>query len=107
LNQLADIEAHREMMKQKAFVAYMLLTDRGIELADKAQKPAEAFIPAGIMKDSWLQMAGVPSAVVRVDHHFDFTAKFEELRKEAEETLKAVKKAQVIEPPALTEGEAA
>jgi hypothetical protein len=107
LNQIKDIEEQRELMKQKAFVGYMLLTDKAIELADAAKKPAEAAIPAGIYGDKWLQMSGQPTANIQVDHHFDFNAALNELRKEAEETLKRVKKAQIIDPAALTEGEAA
>lgn len=107
LHQIKDIDEQRELLKQKYFVASYVLSDKAIELADKAQKPAEAGIPAGIFGDKWLQLSGQPTANIRVEHHFDFNAKFEELRKEAEETLKQVKKAQVIDPLALTEGETA
>lgn len=107
LHQIKDIDEQRELLKQKYFVASYVLSDEAIALAHKAQKPAEAAIPAGIFGDKWLQLSGQPTTNIRVEHHFDFNAKFEELRKEAEETLKQVKKAQVIDPTALTEGEVA
>lgn len=105
LNEITDIEQQRALIKQKSFVLGMVLGDKALELAPHATKLGEVMVGMGIAKDTWGAMSGVPTATVRVDHHFDFTAKFEELRKEAEETLKAVKKAQVIDPPALTEGE--
>ena len=106
INEIKDVEEQRALVKQKAFLNMMVLGDKVTELADKAQKPAEAAIPMGIMKDIYLQVSGQPSATVRVDHHFDFHGAIEALKREAEETMKRVK-GHVIDPPALPEGEAA
>jgi hypothetical protein len=106
LSCIKDIEIQREMLKEKFFTGMMVLADKTIELVDSAKKPAEAAIPMGIMKDSWLQVAGLPTATIEVNHHFDIGKEIDRLHKEAEEVFKEVQ-GRVVEPPQLTEGEAA
>jgi hypothetical protein len=90
LTSIKDIETQREMLREKFFVGMMVLGDKAIELADRAQKPAEAAIPMGIMKDAYLQIGGLPTAHVEVNHKFDFGAELTRLHKEAEERIKLV-----------------
>jgi len=105
LSQIKDIEVQRETLKQKFYQGMMVLADRTLELVDAARKPTEAAIPMGIMKDAYLQVAGLPTASIEINHHFDIGAEMAKLHKEAEETIKAVR-ARVVEPAELTEGEA-
>lgn len=97
-----DIEVQRETLRQKFYVGMMVLADKTIELADRAQKPAEAAIPMGIMKDAYLQVGGLPTSHVEVNHKFDFGAELAKLHKEAEEKIKQVL-GHVVEPPQLAD----
>jgi hypothetical protein len=94
---IKDIEVQREILREKFFVGMMVLGDKAIELADKAQKPAEAAIPMGIMKDAYLQVGGLPTATIDVNHKFDFAGELSRLHQEAEEKIKQVL-GKVIEP---------
>lgn len=102
---IKDIEAQREVLREKFFVGMMVLGDKTIELADKAQKPSESAIPMGIMKDCYLQVGGLPTANIEVNHKFDFGAELARLHKEAEERIKQVL-GRVVEPPQLDTGAA-
>jgi len=104
LSQTKDIETQREKLKQTFYEGMMLFAERTVELLDCAKKPTESAVPMGIFKDAWLQVAGLPTANIEVNHHFDISAEIQKLHKEAEETIKQVR-ARVIEPPQLTEGE--
>jgi len=106
LSQIKDIDEQRERMKQKCFVNAMLCQDKATELVDSCTKLNEVSISGGIWADKWMQLSGTPTANIRVEHKIDFEGLFANLRKQAEETMKAVQ-AQVIDPPALPEGEPA
>jgi hypothetical protein len=93
-----DVEAAREMVQQQALGIMVALGERTMELIEKAQKPAESMIPMGIAKDIYLQMGGLPTARVEIDHKIDCGAELAELLRKAEEK---VAKAHVVESSQL------
>jgi hypothetical protein len=90
---LTTVTEQRERAKaisEKAFVGLMVMSDRTIELAERAQKPTEAAVPAGIMKDIYLAVSGLPTATIDVNHHFDFAGELNRLHEELKEKVKQV-----------------
>jgi hypothetical protein len=54
-------------------------------------------IPMGIAKDIYLQIGGLPTAHIQVDHRIDCGAELAALLREAEERVKTIQ-AIVVEP---------
>jgi hypothetical protein len=103
LTSIKEQEERRAVLSEKFFVQMMVLGDKTLELVDKCQKPSDSAIPMGIAKDCYLQVGGLPTAHVEVNHRFDFGAELARLHKEAEERIKQVL-GHVIEPAQLENG---
>jgi hypothetical protein len=92
-----DVEVAREMVKKQALGIMVACGERTMELIDRAQKPSEVMIPMGIAKDIYLQIGGLPTAHIQVDHRIDCGAELAALLREADERVKTIQ-ATVIEP---------
>jgi len=100
---MKDVETQKETMRNEIFPTFMMAVHRTQELLPDVKNAKDAAVTAGIFGDKMLQLSGLPTAHVQHDHHFDFHAAIEELRKAAEEKMKLVR-GRVIEPEALSDG---
>lgn len=101
---IRDIDEARAMIQQQSLGLMVAFGERAFELIDRAQKPSEVMIPMGIAKDIYLQVGGLPTARIEVDHKIDCGAELAALLREAEEKVKTIR-ATVIDLPQLEEGQ--
>jgi hypothetical protein len=105
-----DVEVAREMIRKQSLGLIVAFGERAFELIERAQKPSEVMIPMGIAKDIYLQIGGLPTARIEIDHRIDCGAELAALLRAAEEKVKTIE-ATVIEEtevggaPALQTGE--
>jgi hypothetical protein len=104
MREIKEVEEQRAEIKQMAFSAIMVLGDKMVQLAESAKKPTEVAVPMGIAKDVYLQIGGLPTARIEIDHRIDCGAELAALLRAAEEKVKTIQ-ATVIEPEQLEEGE--
>jgi hypothetical protein len=100
-----DVAEARTLIQKQSLGLMVAFGERAMELIERAQKPSEVMIPMGIAKDIYLQVGGLPTAHVEVNHHFDFAGELTRLHNELKEKVKQVQ-GQVVEPPQLETGEA-
>lgn len=100
-----EVNQQREMLRETIFPGVMLSAERAMELLPAANNSKDAAITHGILRDSYMQLSGLPTAKIEVNHHFDVGAELRKLNEEAREMIKQAK-ARVIDPVALEEGTA-
>jgi hypothetical protein len=104
LTQITDIQAQREILKQKFFVQTAVLGDQLLEVAADCKDVGKLAVAQGIAKDGYLAVSGLPTARIEVNHTFDLGAELRKLNDEAREAIKQAK-GRVVEPAALENGE--
>jgi hypothetical protein len=100
-----EIEQQRELLREIVFPGVAMSADRAIELLPRVNNAKDAAITHGILRDSYMALAGLPTAHIEVNHRFDLGAELKKLNDEAREMMKQAK-ARLVEPIALENGEA-
>jgi hypothetical protein len=100
-----EVNEQREMLREIIFPGVALSAERAMELLPAANNSKDAAITHGILRDSYMQLSGLPTAKIEVNHHFDVGAELRKLNEEAHEMIKKAK-AHVVDPLTLEEGAA-
>lgn len=94
--EITEVDKQRELIRNALFPAAMESIEHYHQQIPNA-KGEKAGINMGIGLDKWMQLSGVPTAHIEIDHKIDCGAELAALLREAEEKVKTIK-ATVIEP---------
>lgn len=99
-----DIAIIRQKMLHSLVPLFMDAAEKTHELVPHLKTADKGAIVTGIIGDKIMQLAGLPTAKIEINHHFDVGAELRKLNEEAREAFKKAK-ARVIEPLELEDGQ--
>lgn len=97
-----EVEKQKEELRAVVFPGVMMSADRTLELIPNIQNAKDAAITHGILRDTFVQLSGVPAAHIKLEASISIPEQIANLLAEATEKMKQAK-ARVIDPMELEE----
>ncbi len=97
-----EVEKQKEELRAVIFPGVMMSADRTMELIPNIQNAKDAAITHGILRDTFVQLSGVPTAHIKLEASISIPEQIANLLSEATEKMKQAR-ARVIDPIELGE----
>jgi hypothetical protein len=100
---IKEVDQQKKIMAQEIFPVAMMSLHKVEELIEGNKDLQKQSITTGVLYDKWMQLAGVPTMRVEVNHKIDIGAELEKLNEQAREAMKQAR-ARVVEPLPIENG---